>query len=108
MKKFYLVAAIIGAIMPYATYFGYLAYVPGASGAVSLAFGSPIAAATLVDFTISCLVFWPFLFNESKRHHIRYPIFYVVTNVLIGLSFALPAFLYMREKKLGKAPVHDA
>lgn len=108
MKKFYLVAAIIGAIMPYATYFGYLAYVPGASGAMSLAFGSPIAAATLVDFTISCLVFWPFLFIESKRHHIRYPIFYVVTNVLIGLSFALPAFLYMREKMLEKARVHKA
>ena len=108
MKKFYLVAAIIGAIMPYATYFGYLAFVPGASGAMSLAFGSPIAAATLVDFSISCLVFWPFVFAESKRHQIRYPIFYVVTNLFIGLSFALPAFLYRREKMLEKVRVHKA
>ena len=104
MKKFYLLAAIIGAILPYATYFGYLAYVPGSSGAMSLVFSSPIAAATLADFTISCLVFWPFLWVESKRHHIRYPFFYVLSNVLIGLSFALPAFLYMREQALEKTP----
>ena len=100
MKKFYLLAAIIGAIAPYATYFGYLAYVPGTSGALSLAYGSAIAAATLVDFSISCLVFWPFLFSEAKRHGMRYPLFYIMTNIVIGLSFALPAFLYRREQAL--------
>jgi Terpene cyclase DEP1 len=103
MKIFYAIAAIIGAITPYAVYFGYLAYVPGASGALSLAWGSPIAAATLADFTISCLVFWPFLFAESKRLKIPAPIFFVVANCLIGLSFALPAFLYARERALERA-----
>ena len=100
MKHFYLVAAIIGAIAPYATYFGYLSYVPGSSGALSLAWGNPIAATTLVDFTISSLVFWPFLFAEAKRLGMRHAWFFVLTNVIIGLSFALPAFLYMRERKL--------
>lgn len=102
MKNFYLAAAIAGGIAPYAAYFGFLAYVPGSSGALSLAWGTPIAAATLTDFTISCLVFWPFLFAESKRHGIRWPWFYVIANVLIGLSFALPAFLYSREKALSQ------
>jgi hypothetical protein len=100
VKSLYLIAAIFGAIAPYAVYFGFLEFVPGSSGALSLAWGSPIAAATLTDFTISCLVFWPFVFVEAKRHGIRCPWFYVVTNVLIGLSFALPAFLYSREKAL--------
>lgn len=100
MKRFYLIAAIIGAVAPYATYFGYLAYVPGASGALSLAWGNPIAAATLMDFTISCLVFWPFVFAEAKRLDMKHAWFFVVTNVFIGLSFALPAFLYLRERKL--------
>ncbi len=103
VKRFYLVAAIIGAIAPYATYFGYLGSVPGASGALSLAWGNPIAAATLVDFSISCLVFWPFLFVEAKRLGIKHAWFFVVTNVIIGLSFALPAFLYMRERALASA-----
>ena len=103
MKRFYLAAAIIGALAPYATYFGYLAYIPGSSGALSLAWGNPIAAATLTDFTLSCLVFWPFVFREARRLGIRFPWFFVLTNVLIGLSFALPAFLYLRERKLAEA-----
>ena len=100
MKNFYLIAAAIGAVAPFATYFGYLAYVPGSSGALSLAWGNPIAAATLADFTISCLVFWPFVFVESKKLGIRYWWLFVVTNIFIGLSFALPAFLYLRERRL--------
>jgi hypothetical protein len=100
MKRFYLGAAVIGAIVPYAVYIGYLSYVPGASGALSLAWGSPIAAATLADFSVSCLVFWPFMFAESRRHGIKHIWFYVLANLLIGLSFALPAFLYMRERRL--------
>ena len=102
MKRFYLIAAIIGAIAPYATYFGYLAAYPGTSGALSLAWGSPIAAATLVDFTISCLVFWLFVFVESKRLAIKWPLLFIVSNCLIGLSFALPLFLYCREAALEK------
>ena len=100
MKTFYLIAAIVGAIAPYATYFGYLTYVPGSSGALSLAWGNPIAAATLTDFTISCLVFWPFLFTESRRLAIRFWWLFIAANVVIGLSFALPAFLYVRERRL--------
>ncbi len=102
MKHLYLIAAIVGAIAPYATYFGYLAQVPGASGALSLAWGSPIAATTLVDFTISCLVFWLFVFVESKRLNIKWPLLFVVSNIVIGLSFALPLFLYCREIAIEK------
>jgi hypothetical protein len=100
MKNFYLIAAAIGAVAPYATFFGYLANVPGSSSALSLAWGNPIAAATLTDFTISCLVFWPFVFTESKKLGIRYWWLFVVTNIFVGLSFAFPAFLYVRERRL--------
>ncbi|MEQ1515494.1 MAG: DUF2834 domain-containing protein [Usitatibacteraceae bacterium] len=100
MKNFYLIAAIVGAIVPYATYFGYLSYIPGASGALSLGWGNAIGAATLADFTISCLVFWPFVIVESRRLSIRHAWLFILANVLIGLSFALPAFLYARERRM--------
>lgn len=100
MKLFYLFLAVIGAIAPYAVYFGYLEWVPGSSNALSLAWGNPIAAATLTDFTIACLAFWPFVFSESRRLGMRLWWFYILTNIFIGLSFALPAFLYMRERTL--------
>ena len=103
MKTFYLLAALVGAIAPYAVYFGYLVYVPGSSGALSLAWGNPIAAATLTDFTISCLVFWPFLNAESRRLAIRHWWLLIGANILIGLSFALPAFFYTRERRLANA-----
>lgn len=103
MRRFYLLAAIIGAIAPYVGYFGYLAYAPGSSGALSLAWGNPIATATLIDFTLSCLVFWPFMLIEAKRLGIRYAWVFIVATVLIGLSFALPAFLYLREGKLAES-----
>jgi hypothetical protein len=107
LKSFYLFAAIIGGIAPYATYFGYLAYVPGASGALGLVWDSAISAATLVDFAISCLVFWPFLYSESKRLGLRYWWAFILANLVIGLSFALPAFLYARERALERA-IHGA
>ena len=100
MKTFYLLAALVGAIAPYAVYFGYLVYVPGSSGALSLAWQNPIAAATLADFTISCLVFWPFLIAESRKLAIRHWWLFILANIFIGLSFALPAFLYIRERRL--------
>ena len=102
MKAFYLAAAILGGIAPYAVYFGYIAYIPGASGALSLAWGNPIAAATLTDFTLSCLVFWPFLISESRRLRIGHAWLYIAAKALIGLSFDLPAFLYMRERALAQ------
>jgi hypothetical protein len=102
LPLFYGSAAAVGAVAPYAIYFGYLAYFPGTSGALSLAWGSAISAATLADFTIACLVFWPFVFVESKRLQIRFPLLFVIANVLIGLSFALPAFLYTRERALAR------
>ena len=99
-RTIYLILAIVGGIAPYATYFGYLAYVPGSSGALGLVWGSAISAATMVDFSISCIAFWPFLYSESKRLGIRFWWLFVLANLIIGLSFALPAFLYLRERKL--------
>lgn len=100
MKHFYAAAAILGAIAPFAVYFGYLSAVPGSVGALSLAWGNPIAAATLTDFTVSCIVFWAFLFVESRRLGIKHAWVFVLTNIFVGLSFALPAFLFMRERAL--------
>jgi hypothetical protein len=102
IRTFYLIATIVGGIAPYGVYFGYLAAFPGSAGALSLAWGSAIAAATLVDFSISCLVFWPFLYVESTRLNIRYWWAFIPANLIIGLSFALPAFLYVREGKLSR------
>ena len=45
------------------------------------------------DILISSAVFWIFVFRSNTRR----PGLYVVLNLAIGLSCALPAFLYARE-----------
>ena len=92
-ENFYLAAAIAGgAIAPLRGVLRISCLRARQFGRIVAGLGHPIAAATLTDFTMSCLVFWLFVFVESKRHGIRWPWFYVVTNVLIGSRSRCPHF----------------
>ena len=102
MRKYYLVATVIGTLWPY-YFFG--------SFAVHNGFDIPLfvqqvvsARASLgfvVDLFISSFVFWPFLFKEAKRLNTLNPWLFVILNLAVGLSCALPLFLYFREKRAG-------
>jgi len=43
----------------------------------------------------------PFLFKETKRLNTPNPCLFIVLNLAVGLSCALPLFLYFREKRAG-------
>jgi hypothetical protein len=45
-------------------------------------------------------VFWVFVFVEASRLEMKNPWLYLLATLLVGLSFALPLFLYFRERKL--------
>jgi hypothetical protein len=53
-----------------------------------------------MDLTISVIVFWVYAFLEASRLQMKNPWIYVLATLLVGLSFALPLFLYFRERKL--------
>ncbi len=99
MQSYYLIAAILGTILPY-YFFGSFALENGfdvilfiedvASAGASLGF--------VADLFISSFVFWPFLFKEAKRCSTPNPWWFVTLNLTVGLSCALPLFLYFREK----------
>ena len=97
MKNIYLTFAIIGAVVPYLFFFGFFAeagfdlpafidalFVNGAAGGFS------------ADLLITSLVFWIYLF---KRTDGPAPWLYVVLNLTIGLSCALPAYLYTLARR---------
>ncbi len=99
MKKIYLLAAVVGAIVPYAFFFNFIQlngvdlpkfasalFVNGAVGGFS------------ADLLISSFVFWGFMFQQHQRSGPK-PWIFIVLNLLIGLSCALPAYLYVSEKK---------
>jgi hypothetical protein len=103
MRKVYLIGAILGAVIPY-IFFGQFMLTHGLNLGLFLSqpFENPVAAGFAVDLIISSVVFWFFVFAEGRRLGMGYLWVYVGLNLLVGLSLALPLFLYMREGKLAQ------
>jgi hypothetical protein len=53
-----------------------------------------------MDLTVSVIVFWIYVFMEANRLQMKNPWLYLLATLLVGLSFALPLFLYFRERRL--------
>jgi hypothetical protein len=92
MKNLYLVLAVVGGVVPY------LFFVPFfASAGLDLGtfigglFANGAAGGFSADLLISSAVFWIYLFSRADGPK---PWLYVALNLAIGLSCALPAYLY--------------
>ena len=99
MKKLYLIAAVVGAIVPYIFFFKFIQLngvdVPGF---ISALFVNGAAGGFSADLLISSFVFWVFMFQQQQGSGPK-PWVFIILNLSIGLSCALPAYLYAREKK---------
>lgn len=103
MKTIYLLLTIAGAVLPYVHFIRFL----GTNGLdlnlfLSELFANDISSFFATDFLISCIIFWVFLFQETRKHQMKHGWLYVVATLTIGLSFALPLFLYFRLKAVEK------
>jgi hypothetical protein len=56
-----------------------------------------IALFFTIDVVIASIVFWIFLAKEVKKHMIRFWWISIILNLSIGLSAALPFFLFLKE-----------
>ncbi len=80
-------------------------YPEGLGGdSVGALFANGAAGGFSADLLVSSFVFWILAFAESRRLGLARPWAYIVLNLLIGLSCALPLFLYFRERKLLEVP----
>ncbi len=100
MKKLYLVLAIVGAVLPYAFFIQHISS-EGVSLMAFLAavFANPAAGGFTADLLFTSMVFWIFMFHQRSREKGPPPTLFIVLNLLIGLSCALPAYLYAREPR---------
>jgi Terpene cyclase DEP1 len=100
LRTIYLILFIVGSIVP--TYF-FIQFLnensldPNAFG--KAIFASNPATNISSQVFISCLVFWVFMFSESKGKHVVRNILLVVLTFAVGLSSSLPLYLYLRENK---------
>ncbi len=100
MKMLYLVLAIVGAVLPYAFFIQHFSSEGiGLSGFVAALFANPAAGGFTADLLVTSVVFWIFMFHQRSRDKGPQPIIFILLNLLIGLSCALPAYLYARERK---------
>jgi len=102
-KQIYLFLAVIGLIVPYYFLISFV-MANGLDGRLFFKqlFGTPISAFFAVDLLLSCVVFAHYLCQETKRHAIKYSWLCVVALCTVGLSCALPLFLYLREPYLNE------
>ncbi len=101
MKNIYLVLAIAGFIAPY--YF-FLQIPPenlsDLPALIQPLFANNFMRGLTMDLTVAAITFGVFVFAEANRLQMKTPWLYLLAAVLVGLSFALPLFLYFRETKL--------
>lgn len=63
-------------------------------------FANRIAAFFGMDVIVSALVLWVFVIAEGRRLGMRHLWVYFVCTLTVGVSLALPLFLYVRAGRL--------
>ncbi len=106
MKKVYLFLSIVGLIVPY--YF-FVPFIVEHGFNLTLFFqeifanqNSSFAAA---DLFISSVILWLFIYRESQKYQIKTWWIAIIANLTVGISLALPLFLYWRESAIANKQI---
>lgn len=97
-KMLYLILAIIGGLVPYVFFVQFILQ----NGLdlnvfVSALFVNGAAAGFTTDLLIASLAFWVATFELWRRDQGPAPWLFIALNLIIGLSFALPLYLFVRH-----------
>lgn len=95
----YLALTLIGAAVPIALGLLFISEHGLDLGEAGRQLSTTVGILAMADLTISSVVFWVWLAREAPRAGLDrwWPL--VVANLLVGLCFALPLFLYLRERR---------
>ena len=103
MRPFYLALTVLGAVVPYSQFVPWLA----ANGldlrrfAAEL-FSTQIGAFFGLDVIVAAVVLIAFILAEGARVGVRHLWLPVLATGLVGVSCALPLFLYLREARVAR------
>ena len=102
-KNIFLLLSIAGTLVPYYFFFQFITGADaGAQAFLSSITDSPVASFFAWDVIISVLVVWGLIMTEGQRLKMKNLWVYLIFSLLVGVSLALPAFLYQRELALEK------
>jgi len=102
LQKFYLLAAICGIAATW--YFNILFMLEHGGFSLGLYltenYVNYASASISNDILVVALVFFVWSFNEAKKLGMKNWWLYVLLTFGVAIAFALPLFLYMRERKM--------
>lgn len=95
----YLLLAVLGAVVPYLFFVRVLLAGDLTANPLPVLFGHGLNGGFTADLLISSLVFWIWMFEDISRRGrgVGWP--FVVLNLTVGLSCALPAYLWARSRE---------
>jgi hypothetical protein len=105
-KSLYLILCIVGAIVPWLAAAPFLT-----EHGLDLPlicrnlFANPISSSFALDMVLSAVAFWTFVVIEGRRAGVRALWAPIVGTLVVGLSFGLPLFLYLREERKASAGI---
>jgi hypothetical protein len=95
IRSLFLLFAIVGGIIPLIFFGQHFASVGfGPVEFVKALFVNPAAGGFTSDLLISSLVFWIIMFYRRTQGRGPKPTLFILLNLFIGLSCALPAYVY--------------
>ena len=101
MQWLYLVAAILGTVLPLSQFIPFLiAHGLDIPLFFEQLFQNHVSVFFGMDVIVPSLVLWLFVFSEGQRRGMNNLWLYVVCNLAVGVSLALPLFLFFWERKI--------
>lgn len=101
MRWLYLIAFVLGTALPLSELFPFLmTYGPDLPLLFRQLFQTHASAFFGLDVIVSSFVLWLFVFSEGRRLRMKNLWLYILCNLLVGVSSALPLFLLFRERKV--------
>ena len=94
MKNLFLAWTIIGTVLPILFFLGlFHGQAVGVADSIAVLFANSVVGGFTVDIVIASLAFWTFMYADRSGPQ---PWLFIVLNLCIGLSCALPAYFYRR------------
>jgi uncharacterized protein DUF2834 len=101
MQWLYLAAAVLGTALPLSQLAPFLAaHGPDARLFAAQLFANHVSAFFGLDVLVSSLALWLFVFSEGRQRGMKNLWLYVACNLAVGVSLALPLFLFFRERSM--------
>jgi hypothetical protein len=101
LQAVYLMLCLVGTVFPYSQFIPFLLE-HGFDIHVFLdqLFVNRISSFFGMDLIVTSVVLWIFIFSEGIRLKMNHLWVYIASNLLVGVSLALPLFLLMRQRQL--------